>query len=107
MARTFRRKQGSRNQFRGPEPTGKPCVGAGYSRPTTPFCGAKSGMGDLTEMKSRKTVDIESAAPKGEMSDIRDAMGRPVGSRKTEVRLGREVQARIGQQLRSMYDQVV
>jgi hypothetical protein len=64
-------------------------------------------MGDVTEMKSRKTVDIESAAPKGEMSDIRDAMGRPVGSRKTEVRLGREVQARIGQQLRSMYDQVV
>jgi len=64
-------------------------------------------MGDVTEMKSRKTVDIESAAPKGEMSDIRDAMGRPVGSRKTEVRLGREVQARIGQQLRAMYDQVV
>jgi hypothetical protein len=39
--------------------------------------------------------------------DTRDSMGRPVGSRKTEVWLGREVQARIGQQLRAMYDQVV
>jgi aromatic ring-cleaving dioxygenase len=61
-------------------------------------------MGDVTEMKSRKTAHVESAAPNGEMPD---AMGRPVGSRKTEVRLGREVQARIGQQLRAMYDQVV
>ena len=64
-------------------------------------------MGDVTEMKSRKTVHFESAAPNGETPDARDAMGRPIGSRKTEVRLGREVQARIGQQLRAMYDQVV
>jgi hypothetical protein len=34
-------------------------------------------------------------------------MGRPVTQRKSEVRLGREVQARIGQQLRAMYDDVV
>jgi hypothetical protein len=34
-------------------------------------------------------------------------MGRPVAQRKSEVRLGREVQARIGQQLRAMYDEVV
>jgi hypothetical protein len=34
-------------------------------------------------------------------------MGRPITQRKGEVRLGREVQARIGQQLRSMYDDVV
>ena len=26
---------------------------------TTRFCGAKGGMGDVTEMKSRKTVNIE------------------------------------------------
>ena len=64
-------------------------------------------MGDVTEMKSRKTAHVESAAPNGEMPETRDAMVRPVGSRKTEVRLGREVQARIGQQLRAMYDQVV
>ncbi len=79
----------------------------GEAGETTRFCGAKGGMGDVTEMKSRKTVNIESAAPDREMPDTRDAMGRPVGPRKTEVRLGREVQARIGQQLRSMYDQVV
>jgi Anti-sigma factor NepR len=33
-------------------------------------------------------------------------MGRPT-HRKSEVRLGREVQARIGQQLRALYDEVV
>jgi hypothetical protein len=33
-------------------------------------------------------------------------MGRPT-HRKSEVRLGREVQARIGQQLRALYDDVV
>jgi len=34
-------------------------------------------------------------------------MGRPLTQRRSEVRLGREVQARIGQQLRAMYDEVV
>ncbi|MGD0420795.1 MAG: NepR family anti-sigma factor [Xanthobacteraceae bacterium] len=34
-------------------------------------------------------------------------MGRPATQRKGEVRLGREVQARIGQQLRALYDDVV
>jgi len=34
-------------------------------------------------------------------------MDRPATQRKSEVRLGREVQARIGQQLRAMYDDVV
>ncbi|MGC1355814.1 MAG: NepR family anti-sigma factor [Xanthobacteraceae bacterium] len=33
-------------------------------------------------------------------------MGKPT-HRKSEVRLGREVQARIGQQLRALYDEVV
>ena len=36
-----------------------------------------------------------------------DAMGKPATHRKGEVRLGREVQARIGAQLRAMYDEVV
>ncbi len=58
-------------------------------------------------MKSRKTVNVEPAASHDEMPDVRDAMGRPAASRRTEVRLGREVQARIGQQLRAMYDDVV
>ncbi len=58
-------------------------------------------------MKTGKTVSIEPSAPKEDKSEIRDAMGRTVTQRKSEVRLGREVQARIGQQLRAMYDEVV
>ena len=58
-------------------------------------------------MKSGKTVNIETPAPNENKPEARDAMGRPVTQRKTEVRLGREVQARIGQQLRAMYDDVV
>ena len=34
-------------------------------------------------------------------------MGAPITPSKPEARLGREVQAKIGQQLRSMYDDVV
>ncbi|MGA9323905.1 MAG: NepR family anti-sigma factor [Xanthobacteraceae bacterium] len=34
-------------------------------------------------------------------------MGKSGTHRRSEVRLGREVQARIGQQLRAMYDDVV
>ena len=58
-------------------------------------------------MKTGKTVTIEPPAPNEDKPEARDAMGRPVTQRKSEVRLGREVQARIGQQLRAMYDEVV
>jgi hypothetical protein len=58
-------------------------------------------------MKTGKPVNIESPVPDPEKAETLDAMGRPVTQRKTEVRLGREVQARIGQQLRAMYDEVV
>jgi hypothetical protein len=58
-------------------------------------------------MKTGKTANIESPAPDADTPEAGDAMGRPVTQRKTEVRLGREVQARIGQQLRAMYDDVV
>ena len=58
-------------------------------------------------MKTGKTVIIEPLAPNEAKPEARDAMGRPVTQRKSEVRLGREVQARIGQQLRAMYDEVV
>jgi hypothetical protein len=58
-------------------------------------------------MKSRKTVNVEPTAPDADKPEVRDAMGRTVNSRKSEVRLGREIQARIGQQLRAMYDEVV
>ncbi len=58
-------------------------------------------------MKTRKTLDVESPAPDGDTAEPRDAMGRPLTPRKTEMRLGREAQARIGQQLRAMYESVV
>ncbi len=58
-------------------------------------------------MKTGKTVIIEPPAPSEAKPETRDEMGRPVTQRKSEVRLGREVQARIGQQLRAMYDEVV
>jgi len=58
-------------------------------------------------MNTGRTVNVGTAAPDTEEPETRDAMGKPVTHRKSEVRLGREVQARIGQQLRAMYDEVV
>jgi hypothetical protein len=65
------------------------------------------GTGARRNMKIGKTVNLEPPAPNAEKPEVQDAMGRPVTPRKTEVRLGREAQARIGQQLRSMYEEVV
>ena len=58
-------------------------------------------------MKTGKTVNLETPAPNTDKPEARDGMGRPGTHRKSEVRLGREVQARIGQQLRAMYEEVV
>jgi hypothetical protein len=58
-------------------------------------------------MKTGKPVNLEKPAPQADQPEALDAMGRPVTQRRTEVRLGREVQARIGQQLRAVYDEVV
>jgi hypothetical protein len=68
--------------------------------------------GKTEEMKNRR-INLEAVAPEHDKpgSDplqARDSMGRPVTTpHKPEARLGREVQARIGQQLRAMYDEVV
>ena len=57
---------------------------------------------------SGKTVNIQPPAPDSDKAEAQDEMGKPATPhRKSEVRLGREVQARIGQQLRAMYDDVV
>lgn len=58
-------------------------------------------------MKTGKTVNVQPPAADENKAEARDAMGKPITQRKSEVRLGREVQARIGQQLRAMYDEVV
>ena len=63
--------------------------------------------GARQKMKTRKTVDVEAPASEPDAAEPRDAMGRPLTPRKTEMRLGREAQARIGQQLRAMYEAVV
>ena len=55
------------------------------------------------EMKHRNT-NLDPVDPVSEKPEGRDGMARPP---KPEARLGREVQARIGQQLRAIYDDVV
>lgn len=63
--------------------------------------------GKDTEMKHRNT-NAEPLEPDTEKPETHDSMGKPPNApRKPEARLGREVQARIGQQLRSMYNDVV
>src|SRR5947208_16728062 len=54
-------------------------------------------------MKHRKT-NLETVTDKPERQD---PMARPATTSHKEARLGREVQARIGQQLRAMYDDLV
>jgi hypothetical protein len=65
-------------------------------------------MGALQKMKTGKPVNVEQPAPEAK-PEAWDTMNQqqPGPPRKSEVRLGREVQARIGQQLRAMYDDVV
>ena len=58
-------------------------------------------------MKHRKT-NLEPLEPVAEKPENQDPMARPAANpHKPEARLGREVQARIGQQLRAMYNDVV
>jgi Anti-sigma factor NepR len=59
------------------------------------------------DMKHRKT-NLEPVEPVTEKPESQDPMTRAATSpHKPEARLGREVQARIGQQLRAMYNDVV
>jgi hypothetical protein len=57
-------------------------------------------------MNTGKPVNLEE--PARETDEREDqAVDTQVTQPKREVRLGREVQARIGQQLRAMYDEVI
>ncbi len=65
------------------------------------------------DMKNRRT-NLEALPPEPDKPDSErldadngNAMGRQPSPHKPDVRLGREVQARIGQQLRALYDDVV
>jgi hypothetical protein len=58
-------------------------------------------------MKTGKTVNLEPPPMNEAKAEGPDAMARTATQRKSEVRLGKEIQARIGQQLRALYDDVV
>ena len=59
------------------------------------------------DMKHRKT-NLEPIEPVAEKPENQDPMARSITTpHKPEARLGREVQARIGQQLRAIYNDVV
>jgi len=62
--------------------------------------------GQNDDMKQRKT-NLEPVEPVAEKPQSQEPMGRTSTPQKPEARLGREVQARIGQQLRAMYNDVV
>ena len=58
-------------------------------------------------MKHRKT-NLDTVEPVADKPENQDSMATPASNpHKPEARLGREVQARIGQQLRAMYNDVV
>ncbi len=64
--------------------------------------------GKNEEMKHRRTnlEPLEQDKPDADKPETLESMGKPATQQK-DVRLGREVQARIGQQLRAMYDDFV
>jgi hypothetical protein len=65
--------------------------------------------GKNEEMKNRRTnLDpLEPEQPQADRAENPEMTARPSNAQKPEVRLGREVQARIGQQLRALYDDYV
>lgn len=68
--------------------------------------------GKNDEMKHRRTnleaVEPEADKPASDRPETRDSMGTSMTTpTKPAARLGREVQAKIGQQLRAIYDDVV
>jgi len=83
---------------------------AGAVGALTAYDGAQKRVGKMGEwgnddaMKHRESKPLQPAADKPEG---KEPMGRTATPRKTEARLGREVQARIGLQLRAMYNDVV
>ena len=67
--------------------------------------------GKSDDMKNRRTnleaVEPEAGKTASDKPETQDAMGTQANLTKPHARLGREVQAKIGQQLRAMYDEVV
>lgn len=63
--------------------------------------------GNDDAMKNRNTK-LEPAEPAADKLENQEPMAKPAATpHRPDARLGREVQARIGQQLRAMYNEVV
>lgn len=58
-------------------------------------------------MKERKPLSPLTPSTSTDPSGPHDPMRTPMNPKRNEVRLGRDAQIRIGQQLRAMYDDVV
>ena len=74
------------------------------------------GIGGNDDAMKYRNINLEPAKPaeekpegqKGqEGQEGEDTMAKPAAAHKPQARLGREIQARIGQQLRAMYNEVV
>lgn len=67
--------------------------------------------GKTDDMKNRRTnleaVEPETGKTASDKPETQHAMGTQANLTKPHARLGREIQAKIGQQLRAMYDEVV
>jgi hypothetical protein len=67
--------------------------------------------GKSDDMKNRRTnleaLEPQTGKPASNQPETQDAMGNQANLTRPHARLGREVQAKIGQQLRAIYDDVV
>jgi hypothetical protein len=65
------------------------------------------GEGGKDDAMKHRNSNLEPVEPVTDKPETENPMTGPASPHKPEARLGREIQARIGQQLRAMYDDVV
>jgi len=71
------------------------------------------GIGGNDDAMKYRNINLEPAKPAEEKPEGQkgqegeDTMAKPAAAHKPQARLGGEIQARIGQQLRAMYNEVV
>ena len=70
--------------------------------------GSAMGVRGKDDVMKHRNTNLEPLEPVAEKPENQNPMARPAATpHKPEARLGREVQARIGQQLRAIYNDVV
>jgi Anti-sigma factor NepR len=105
LAKTPQRKKSSEINFRGGTSGHVSALARNGNAWAVSAACVNMGERGKKEMKHRNS-NLEPVEPVSEKLEGRDDMARPT-SPKPEARLGREVQARIGQQLRAIYNDVV